>query len=140
MNALVFLIEHVEGGLHLVPGIMFAVLMLGLVLARQLEQRDEFGIVHAKDRPLIGLVRVHHYSRQPFSGGNDFRPFVPILPRFEVERLLVAQCQQRVASQRIHRLQPAVGEQRQVPEPRVVKTLVLGRAQRAQKPHGHDHG
>jgi len=139
-DAFAFPFHHVERWLYLVPRIMLSILVVLFVFLRKFEQRDEFGVIDPEDRPIIGRLGFHHHVGQPFDGRDDFGLFVPAFPRFQVGRLLLAQLQERVARERVHRLDPAVEHDRNPAELRIGKIRVLRRPQRADKPRGHDTG
>ena len=119
---------------------MLSILMPRFVFFRQFEQRDEFGVVNTEDGPIIGRLGFHHHVGQPFDGRNDFGLFVPAFRWLQVGRLLLAQLQEGVARERVHRLNPAVEHDWNAAELGVGKIRVLWRPQRAEKPRGHQTG
>ena len=136
-NAFIFGIECRERWQDLIPGIMFAVLMLAQVPGGQFEKRDQVGIIHSKNRPVVRNLRIHHHVRQPFGRGNDFLVLIPFLPWLEIKRLFFTNLQKRVPGERIHRLQTAVKYDRQLAKFIEGKALVLGRLHLQFKPQGH---
>ena len=116
---------------------MLAVSFVGRALVRQFQQRDQIGVVHAEHRPVVGHGGIHHHIRQPLGRGDDFRIFIPAFPRLGVERLFLADFQQRIARERIHRHDAAVRGQRQPAEFGEGEIFVLRRLQIAEKPQRH---
>src|SRR5205823_3830586 len=64
----------------------------------------------------------------------------PLLPRLKIGGLFLADLEERIARERIHRLHPSAEQDRQPAELGVLKTVFLRLAKRAEKPRGHDAG
>ena len=116
---------------------MLAVGFFRRVLLRQFQQRNEIRIINADDRPVIADGRIHHHVRQPLGRGNDLRLLVPGFPRLGVERLLLADFQERIARDGIERHDAAIRRDRQLAEFGEREILVRRRLQFAEKPQRH---
>jgi len=97
-------------------------------------------MVNEKDPPFIRQLRAHHHFHQPCRSRQFFRMF-PELPGFlflQGHGLRTANLEQRIAGDRIQRLDTAVQQDRQFAELTCVKAGFRLRSQRDQDLDGED--